>query len=141
MSNLAILFPVFAMVGLTAVIWIRMYMVRIGEMRHRRIEADSLATSYAAAGQLQNVKAADNFRNLFEVPVLFYTLCLGLFITGLDDRLLLAGCWLYVLLRVLHSMIHVTYNRVIHRFSVHAASTLLLFALWGWFLSRAITIY
>jgi hypothetical protein len=42
----------------------------------------------------------------------------------------------YVGLRALHSLIHVSYNRVVHRFLVYVASTLLLFAMWiAWVLS------
>ena len=39
-------------------------------------------------------------------------------------------------LRALHSLIHVTYNRVVHRFLVYVASTLLLFGMWAAFLPR-----
>jgi hypothetical protein len=43
----------------------------------------------------------------------------------------LALAWAFVALRALHSLIHVTYNRVVHRFAAYAASTLCVFALWG----------
>lgn len=71
----AIFWPAIAQVTLTAAIWVRMYVVRLREMSTRRIDPQRVATSRAAAGALENVAAADNFRNLFEVPVLFYALC------------------------------------------------------------------
>jgi hypothetical protein len=43
------------------------------------------------------------------------------------------GAWLYVALRYVHSFIHLTYNRVIHRFAVYVLSTVILFMLWGVF--------
>ncbi|MGH8402087.1 MAG: MAPEG family protein, partial [Gammaproteobacteria bacterium] len=38
--------------------------------------------------------------------------------------------WIYVALRIVHSLIHVTYNKIIHRFSVYATSSFLLLAMW-----------
>ncbi|HMI38118.1 MAG TPA: MAPEG family protein [Steroidobacteraceae bacterium] len=124
------LLPAVGMVLVTAAVWVRLYFERIGEMRQRRIPASQLATSRQAAASLQNVNSADNLRNLFEIPVLFYTLCLALFVTKLGTPVTLAGCWLYVLLRATHSAIHCTYNKVMHRFYVYAVSTALLFLLW-----------
>jgi hypothetical protein len=134
-----ILYPCIAMVALTAVIWARMYVERIGEMHQRRISPQSVSTSVTAAGRLQRTQAADNFRNLFEMPVLFYLLCVCLAMTGLGDHPFLAGAWGYVALRVMHSFIHTTYNRVIHRFTVYVLSSVLLFLLWGGFALRLIT--
>ena len=128
-----ILLPCIAMVALTAVVWMRMYVERIGEMRERRISAQSLSNSAAAREKLQRTQAADNFRNLFEMPVLFYVLCICLAITGLAGPLFLAGAWIYVALRAAHSFIHTTYNTVMHRFGVYALSSVLLFILWGGF--------
>lgn len=126
--------PCSAMVFLTAVVWVRLYADRLGEMRSKRIDPQSLATSRAAAGRLENTRAADNFRNLFEVPVLFYVLCIALALNGGSTPGLVAAAWGFVALRALHSLIHVTYNRVLHRFLAHAASTVLLFGMWVAFL-------
>jgi hypothetical protein len=128
--------PCAAMVGLTALVWVKLYWDRISEMRARGIDAQELATVRAAAGRLERPEAADNFRNLFEVPVLFYALCIVLVLTGGSTPRYLAAAWVYVALRALHSLIHVTYNRVMHRFTVYVASTLLLFGMWGAFLAR-----
>lgn len=128
-----ILLPCIAMVALTAVVWVRLYVERIGEMQERRIPAQALGTSQAAREKLQRTNAADNFRNLFEMPVLFYALCICLAMTGLAGPWFLAGAWSYVALRALHSFIHVTYNRVMHRFSAYALSSVLLFLLWSGF--------
>jgi hypothetical protein len=128
--------PCTAMVLLTALVWVRLYVQRLGEMRTRRISPQSIATAGAAAGRLEQTNAADNFRNLFEIPVLFYLWCIAIVLTGGSTPALIAGAWAYAGLRALHSLIHVTYNRVLHRFLVHVASTLLLFGLWFAFLAR-----
>jgi hypothetical protein len=128
----AIFWPMIAQAGLTAAAWVWMYVVRLGEMHRRRIDPQSLADSRMAAA-LEDVTPADNLRNLFEMPVLFFAVCLALAITDLATTAQLALAWLYVGLRAVHSLIHVTYNRVMHRFMVHVASTLVVFAMWGLF--------
>jgi hypothetical protein len=128
--------PCVAMVGLTAAVWVKLYADRFGEMRAKRISPQSLATARAAAGQLERSQAADNFRNLFEVPVLFYLLCVALAMNGGSTRGFVAAAWAYVGLRGVHSLIHVTYNRVTHRFLAYAASTVLLYGAWAAFFSR-----
>lgn len=128
--------PCAALAGITAAVWARLYLDRIGEMREKRIPPQSLSTSAEAHERLTRTNAADNLRNLFEMPVLFDVLCLGLAVTGLATPLFTNGAWLYVLLRAVHSFIHCTYNRVTHRFTVYAASSVLLFLLWGAFTYR-----
>lgn len=120
------------MVAVTAVVWLRMYVDRLGEMRRRRIAPQQLATAREASATLERVQAADNFRNLFEAPVLFYVLCLALYLCGQASDLTTAACWMYVLLRALHSYIQCTRNVVLWRFWVYVLSTALLFGLWAY---------
>ena len=127
--------PCAAMVGLTAAIWVKLYADRLGEMRVKRIDPQALASARATA-QLERPQAAENFRNLFEVPVLFYVLCVALVLNGGSTPGFVTAAWAYVALRTVHSLIHVTYNRVTHRFLVYVASTLLLFGTWAAFVAR-----
>ena len=129
--NTSIILPVIALVLLTAVVWVRLYVERIRELKQRRIDPQSLATSASAGQTMQRVQASDNFRNLFEVPVLFYALCAVLASAQHVSSFFVIGAWVYVALRCIHSFIHLTYNRVIHRFAVYVLSTAILFMLWG----------
>jgi hypothetical protein len=133
MNRYAILLPCSAMVLVTALVWLRLYVERLSEMRARSIDPQSLSTVRAGTLVLEHVQGADNFRNLFEVPVLFYVLCLALALTQMTTPFLMGGAWAFVALRAAHSFIHVTYNRVLHRFIVYATSTVLLFVRWGVF--------
>ena len=119
-----------AMVLLVAAAGLRLFVVRLGEMREKRIHPQQVATSLQVGERLHVVQASDNFRNLFEVPVLFYALCAMLIATGHANTMFAAGAWLFVLLRTAHSAIHCTYNKVIHRFAVFVASSILLLGLW-----------
>jgi hypothetical protein len=127
----AIVLPAIALVLLTAIVWVRLYIERIGELRRRRIDPQSLATSASADQALQRVQASDNFKNLFEVPVLFYALCALLASAQHVSPLFVVGAWVYVALRYIHSFIHLTYNRVTHRFAVYVLSTVILLLLWA----------
>ena len=125
-----ILLPIGAIVALSAVVGGALLAQRSAEMRRRRIHPQSVATSAQMAATLECTHIADNFRNLFETPVLFYALCLALAITQQVTTAMLAAAWAYVALRVLHSAIHCSYNRVMHRFAAFAAGFVLLIGMW-----------
>ncbi|MEO8486578.1 MAG: MAPEG family protein [Betaproteobacteria bacterium] len=130
MSERAILWPVVALVALTFVVSVVMYRRRIGEMRAKRIHPQQVATATMMATRLENVGAADNFRNLFEAPVLFYVAALVALVLHATSAPLVALAWTYVALRVIHSVIHCTTNRVRYRFAAYAASHAVLLAIW-----------
>jgi hypothetical protein len=129
----AIAWPMIAQVALTAIVWVRLYVVRLGEMGERRIDPQSVRTSHLAAGVLHDVAPADNFKNLFEVPVLFFAIGCLLAATGRAGTAELVLAWAFVTLRALHSLVHLSYNRVVHRFAAYALSTLCVFAMWALF--------
>jgi hypothetical protein len=129
----AILLPPCAMALLTGYVWLRLGRDRLAEMRSRRIHPQQVSTARSAAETFQNVQSADHFRNLFEVPVLFYVLCGFLAITQLTTAFLLMCAWGYVVLRCLHTYIHLTHNTVVRRFQAFIASTIVLYVMWGIF--------
>lgn len=122
--------PLFAMVLLTLLVWLRLYQTRLAEMKRRRIHPQSVATSSQMAA-LEDTRAADNFRNLFELPVLFYAAMLLIITSQIQSMPLLVLAWIFVALRFLHSYIHCTYNRVKDRFSAYLFSGLTLWAIWA----------
>jgi hypothetical protein len=132
----SILLPPTALVVLTGFVWLRLGSDRLGEMRSRRIHPQQVATSKQMSETMQNVQSADHFRNLFEVPVMFYALCAFLAITRLTTLLLLACAWGYVVLRAAHTYVHLTSNKVVRRFQVFVASTIVLYVMWGIFAVR-----
>lgn len=71
-----------------------------------------------------------NVVNLFEVPTLFYALVPLLLLTGLWDDASVALLWVFVALRVAHTAIHLTVNRVAWRFAAYLASAMVLFVEW-----------
>lgn len=134
--NTAILVPAVAMTAVIAVVWVMLYVNRIGEMQAKGIDTEDFKGPNNVKDRLENINASDNFKNLFEMPMLFYVLCGFIAVSGLGTQALLCGAWIYVGLRAAHSFIHITYNRVMHRFLVYAASSICLFVLWGMFAAQ-----
>ena len=126
-----IYWPAVAMAALTLIVWGRMYRTRIAQMKRERIHPQAVATSAQAAAKLTDSKAADNFRNLFELPVLFYLALVVAAQTAQVGWLTLILAWLFVALRVLHSFIHCSYNKVIHRFYAYFFGGVVLWSLWA----------
>lgn len=77
------------------------------------------------------VLANRNDMNLLELPVLFYVACVLGCVTGQASSAMVNAAWLYVALGVVHSLVHVTYNHVMHRFAAFAASNGVLIVMWG----------
>lgn len=67
-------------------------------------------------------RVADNYNHLFEAPTIFYAVTLAIVLLGLADSLHVICAWAFVLLRVLHSLVQATVNRVLVRFSLFALS-------------------
>lgn len=130
MTTYAIYLPALAMVALTFTVLGVMFRRRVAEMKRDRIHPQKVATSQQAAAHYKDVAPADNFRNLFEMPVLFYVAIMVAAGTGQSGPLTIGLAWAYVAARVAHSVIHCTYNKVMDRFRAFLASVIVLLALW-----------
>jgi hypothetical protein len=120
---------------LVLVFWTFVIMLHLGYKRFSAVAAKRMKFGYLKVGESEKVPddvrlASRNFSNLFEMPVLFYVLCISVYVTNQVTETLLVLAWCYVGLRVVHSLIHVTYNHLTHRFLVYATSCLLLLVMW-----------
>jgi len=124
-SQTAIFGPVFAMIGLTFVVWVYMYVRRIHFLTANQISSKDMAVPGALAAITPPAVSnpSDNFQNLFEVPVLFYALALLLYATRQVDGLYLSAAWVFVVFRALHSAVHCTVNIVMLRFYLYLISS------------------
>ncbi|NOY66795.1 MAG: hypothetical protein GXP13_05230 [Gammaproteobacteria bacterium] len=130
-NQYTIFLPLLAMVLLSAIVLVWMYKTRVAEMKNQKINPQKIADHASSMTLLQSVAGpADNLINLFEAPVLFYVATLTMFITQTGGNILLSLAWIYVTLRYLHSYIHCTYNKVLHRYKVYLASTVVLWLMW-----------
>ena len=127
-----VLLPLLAQVLLTFLVWSWMYITRFREMAARNIDPEHLKDRASAQALLTaSAGPADNFKNLFELPVLFYAAILLSLVLLIQDQLLVQLAWAFVLFRIAHSVIHCTYNRVLHRFTAYIGSAVVLFLMWA----------
>jgi hypothetical protein len=131
MSFNPILLPLLTMVFLTFTVWIYLFALRIPETKRLKIDPDELRDR-AEAHQILTVSAAasNNLKNLFEMPVLFYLAAMLAMLLLIQDVLLVWLAWGFVIVRIAHSLIQCTYNRVMHRFTAYMISCIFLLVLW-----------
>ena len=133
METNAILGPVAALALWSMVIWVWMYATRLPAMRSAKIDVAKIV-----GGTGQNLETvlppevqwkAHNYNHLMEQPTIFYAVALALAVGGMGGGLNTQLAWAYVGLRIVHSLIQVTVNRVMWRFGVFALASLALLAL------------
>ena len=133
MIGMDILQPVVALLAWTMVMWVWMYATRIPAMNKAGIDAKNLVGSNGASLREKLPDSiswkADNYNHLHEAPTLFYAVAIVLAIIGAGDGFNTQLAWAYVALRVAHSIVQATNNRVIVRFALFALSSLVLMAL------------
>ncbi len=130
MNARLILFPTLAMVLLTAIVAGVMFRRRVAAMKSGRIHPQKVALSAQMSTLITDTRASDNFRNLFEMPVLFYVAMLTIFSANIGSLAYLLLAWAYVAARYLHSFLHCGPNRVMHRFYAFATSCFILLVIW-----------
>ena len=137
MAQTSIFAPFFATMLLTLIVWVYMYTRRISFLTKNNISAKEL-TRPGALAQISPAAVSnpsDNLKNLFELPLLFYALCLYLFVTAQVDATYVYAAWVFVVFRALHSAVHCTFNLVMLRFYLYLIATL---AVWFMLLRAAL---
>lgn len=130
MNSTAILGPVFGLVAWTFVVLMLLPVARF----RSAFKGDVTAEDFKF-GESERVPGAvsipnRNYMNLLEMPMLFYVGCIVFYTVGSLGAASLPLAWSYVGLRVVHSLIHLTYNNVMHRLTAFALSNFVLVGLW-----------
>ena len=119
--------PVMALVAWSLLIWLWMYIQRLPAMSKAGIKPQDAAFPGGLDGLPPIARqAADNYNHLMEQPTIFYAAALAIQVAGHGDPLAVKLAWAFVGLRVLHSLIQVSVNIVLLRFTAFAAATLVL---------------
>ncbi len=131
-----LLIPLLIQVTNVFFVWLMLYITRLAEMKKLDIDPQDFEDAEKKKQLLKNVAGpSDNFSNQFEMPVLFYLAIVVALTIMIQDPLLNSLALAFVLLRVVHSMVQITYNKVMHRFIAYAFSSLALWSMWvliGW---------
>lgn len=130
MSTSPLVWPMLAMVGVVFGVAGRLFQTRIGEMKRRRVHPQSVASAKAMADAMEDTRAADHFRNLFETPVLFFAGCLAAMQSGIESFGVLLMAWAFVGVRVIMAIEACGRNKVMRRFAAFLAGCTALLFLW-----------
>lgn len=129
-----ILYPTFALVALIFIVFGTMFVSRGRHMRASPPRGDTFDNGDSAMRYFQPVEMpANNYRNLFEAPVLYFALVPLLLVTGQAGPVQVVLAWTYVALRSVHSVIHIGPKKVGPRALAYVASMLVLVVMWGVF--------
>jgi len=126
----AIFEPVIVLVLLTLTVLVYTGYKRFGAGFAGRVRAGDFRYGETSNVPPDVAVANRNFMNLLEAPVLFYTFCIAAYVTHQAGAWALGLAWLYVALRIVHTFIHLTYNKILHRFLSYAAGNLVLLVMW-----------
>lgn len=132
--NAEILKPVVVLLAWSTIMWVWLYATRLPAMSRAKIDGKKMVGStgkglredLVAAGEERASWVADNYNHLMEQPTVFYATALALAFMGQGNGLNATIAWAYVGLRVVHSIVQVTSNRVVVRFSLFVLSGLAL---------------
>ncbi|MDB5443189.1 MAG: hypothetical protein JWP73_1565 [Phenylobacterium sp.] len=136
MQQQLIFLPMAALALLTFAVLLNIPFRRFAAGRAGLIKADDFKFGESARVPGEVSIPNRNMMNLLELPLLFYVAGLMYYVAGKVDGVVLTVAWIYVALRVAHSLIHVTYNNVMHRLIAFATSNVVLLVLWILFFVR-----
>lgn len=128
-----ILRPMAALVAWTLVMLVWMLATRLPAMKAAGLRLGTLVGTKPADADRglppQAQWKAHNYNHLHEQPTLFYAICTVIALSGTGNGVNAAIAWAYVGLRVIHSLVQATTNKVGPRFMLFIASSLALAAL------------
>lgn len=125
-----VLYPVFALFLLTAYCTLRLAALRFNAVKTGEVDPKFYRDYQGYEEPMKLRIASRHVINLYEAPVLFYTISIIAFVTQVSGFVIVALAWAFVVLRYLHSYVHLTSNKVLLRFRLFAASQAILVAIW-----------
>jgi hypothetical protein len=129
MSIRFVLLPLFVEVGLTFFLIFWLAPLRVGAVRRGEAKRSDIALREPNWPRRVN-QVHYAYLNELELPVLFYVLTLLVVRTPFADLLFVLMAWVFVVLRVLRVLVHVTDNNLARRGSLFAASAIVLLCMW-----------
>lgn len=135
MTVQAVLAPLFVQVALTFVLMLWMGYVRVTAVRRREVHQRDIALREPNWPK-PIAQVANAYQNQLELPILFYVLVILAWVTRQADTLFVVMAWLFVLTRLVHAWVHITTNRMSHRFFIFIIGAVILLLMWIIFAAR-----
>ena len=130
-----LLLPLFLHVALIVWVGVRTIRARIASVLGGETKLKAIALNTEAWPDAVR-KLGNNFNNQFELPTIWYAVCGLLLITGKADWIGVGLSWVFLVARVLHSIVHTGSNTVPLRMRAFLASVAAVVAMWVWFAIR-----
>lgn len=127
----AMIYPMAAMFGWTFLVMLRNVQVRVQAVLRGELTNEYFELFSGGKPSELVAKTGNHLRNLFEFPLLFYVAVLAALVTGEAGTPFLTLAWSYVGLRVAHSTVHLTINKVPPRFLFFILSNIVLLLMWA----------
>ena len=124
MDQLALLKPVLILIIWTFIIFLMMAFGRVKFMNNPQDAAHS--KDYKDQLPAWVNRTSDNYNHLFEQPVAFYAVTLSIALINDFDNLIVQLAWVYVVIRIVHSLVQITINIVLVRFFLFASGWLII---------------
>jgi len=130
-AKIAILYPSIVMALMTLCVILALGARRLAAVRARQVHPKYYVTFSGENPEPQSLKQhSRHVNNHFEVPPLFHIAAWGTYLVGEVTTTAVALAWFFVASRAIHSLIHLTYNTVIHRFFVYGLGVIATLVLW-----------
>jgi len=139
LSAKLLILAIAAQVLLTMAILVLMGRERVPRVISGEIPMSEIAVERTAYPLKARV-LSNNFDNQFQLPVLFYVAALLALFAAVPGWIEVVLAWLFVGLRYVHAVIHVTNNNVLHRFAAYTAGLVVLAVLWLWLVLRLVVL-
>jgi hypothetical protein len=133
----AVLGPMFALVALTALVWLLMVIVRNASVLRGLVSAKYFVDYRSNPPAEWAERPANTFNNLMQVPTLFYVVCLLMMQTGQLDHAQVWLAWIFPAARLLHAIAYIGWNRLPSRFASWVAGCITLGVIWTRFAIQA----
>jgi len=115
MEQSVIFQPMVLQAGLMVIVGFWLIWARVGSVARGKVDMKDVA-KHGWQGWMK--QAGDSYSNQYELPVLFFALCLILFLTNSVTSLAVTLAWVFAVSRIVHALIHLTFNHIMTRFSV-----------------------
>ncbi|AOY82438.1 MAPEG family protein [Moorena producens JHB] len=130
LESYKLFYPMLAMFIWTFLVMVLTVSVRIYDLAKGRLTNEYFQLFQGAEPSQTIVKTTNNLRNLMEFPPLFYAIALLIMLSGKSDQVFISLAWIYFSLRLGHSLVHITINKVSPRFIFYLISNIVLLTMW-----------
>ena len=129
MDKILIIYPILAVVLMNFIVMFHMRYMISKAIKNRAVEYKYFKAYESSAPEYLLI-SRHHYKNFFEIPILFYLLCLVLYMIDDVSAIDLWITWLFVVFKGIHSYIRITSNYVPYRAYSFFVCVFLLFGGW-----------